>query len=252
MMLPKTSAMLLIGMMLGATAVATSASAQQQSNRSLVQKGSDECADHFSALDANKDDRISPKEDRTVREQIFGALDKNKDDVISREEYVPCLLSNPAFRGVAQAVGKVQVKPVKAKAAKTGEPRRLEQFELVDADGDGRVSSREHMEAAKADYASTGLSYGQSEASAAAGWEFVRMDVDRDGSVTPEEWHGHRDLETVAEAAFKALDGDGDGRVSRQEYDALVDRRYEQASKQVSERREGKSGLSVWNYEYWF
>jgi hypothetical protein len=83
------------------------------------------------------------------------------------------------------------------------------QFHAMDTDGDGKLSAAEHAAGARK--------------------MFERMDLDRDGQVAPAEMDkAHRQLARQAGAnrrndlssadKIKAIDGDGDGRLSAKEH----------------------------------
>jgi Ca2+-binding EF-hand superfamily protein len=78
----------------------------------------------------------------------------------------------------------------------------------ADADGDGKVSEKEYLEAAEA--------AGMSPEEAKASWEGI--DKDGKGEVTPEELQAARDRTQNAAADFQAGDTDGDGILSEEEF----------------------------------
>lgn len=176
-----------------------------------------ECPDQFASLDENK--QISQAEERSVRLKVFASLDSDRDSVVSREEYVKCLGSTSAFMiaGVAGLGGRPD---------EMGLLNRTEgRFLNVDANKDGRISWDEYMKAAQGDYQRFGKVSGRNEqgASAAAGWAFARMDTDLSGDIVMKEWTADAGLVGMADASFRAMDANKDGKISQDEYHAAVE-----------------------------
>ena len=80
----------------------------------------------------------------------------------------------------------------------------------IDADGNGAVSRDEFMASGKAS--------GKAKASERKAKYFDRLDADKDGTISGEEWHA------VAQTRFAALDADKDGKVTKEELAAARDK----------------------------
>lgn len=262
----------------GTAALAQQGGSQQRSAQSGSTQSAAQCPDHFAALDADKDNRISQKEVNAVRDKVFESLDQNNDNMVSRDEYVNCLTSTPAFRSASGGSGAVAAPRAgggpQAQNQQQGSllgisERRMEQnFKQVDANNDGRITWTEYMNAAKAEHAKSKQASGQSDgaAAASAGWAFARMDSNVDGELTMQEWTDLSDPKTVAEASFKAIDQNGDGQVTKQEYQAYVEKRSNQSAQagrsgqqasrtgqqgQSSQQAQDQNGVDIWDYEFW-
>jgi Ca2+-binding EF-hand superfamily protein len=148
--------------------------------------------DGFTALDHNRDGRISANEWHFDR-QSFWRADRNGDGVLSRSEFVASNLDDD----------------------------RNDRFEYLDADNDGRIERNEWhgSEAAfnSLDRNRNGvLSRAEvaGEAAAVARPDtFASIDYNRDGVINRDEWHWSR-------GSFDARDADGNGVLSRREYAA--------------------------------
>src|SRR5690606_3796968 len=76
-------------------------------------------------------------------------------------------------------------------------------FAKIDTDGDGSVSRDEFM--------ASGRSKSSDRASERKARHFDRIDADKSGTITAQEWNA------VAEKYFAALDADQDGKVTKAE-----------------------------------
>lgn len=241
------------------TLALTPASYAQQDKMAEKGQATGQCPDHFSALDSNKDQRITQKEERAVREKVFSSLDADKDSIVSREEYVKCLISTPAFSAAAVGQGgKSDKTQVNASFLGISERRSEQQFKQVDSNGDGKVSWSEYMNAAKNESAKSNRSNDRT-APASAGWAFARMDSNLSGDLTMQEWTQLSDPKTFAETSFKAIDQNSDGKISKQEYQAMTDKRFKNSQNNAAsgnsasqQQASGQDGLDFWNYEHWF
>ncbi|GHG81154.1 EF-hand domain-containing protein [Streptomyces griseocarneus] len=148
-------------------------------------------------------------DDITAKRLVFAMLDADGDGVISADEY-----SARAER-VARATGRTTDDPLVVVARTAG--RRA--WASMDADGDGKVTFEEYAAWAGADAFDT-------VCEPVLGALFDLADRDHDGRLDLPEF---TTLRTALgnpvgniEAAFAALDADGDGRVVRDDYLASV------------------------------
>merc|ERR1719265_148645 len=170
-------------------------------------------------------------------EAAMEAMDKNKDGVISKEEFVNELKkagfgekeAADMFDELAGEDGKLTAEDwAKAtgaedlaeqrEAAGVGDEEAMPGVPLPpsgaesDADGDGIITEKEYIEAAKAK--------GMSEEEAKE--HFDAMDTDGDGVVTEEQLAAAREKTKDAAADFIAADSDGDGMLSEEEFMAAA------------------------------
>lgn len=142
----------------------------------------------FSALDHNRDNRISPEEWHFDRES-FRRADHNRDNVISRSEF----LSEDDL-----------------------DDDRGDDFSNLDADGDRRIG-RGEWHGSQAVFQALDENHdgfvtrGEMRGSDAPDDLFTSVDVNRDGHVALAEWHWAR-------AAFDRLDLNHDQQLSPQEF----------------------------------
>jgi len=147
--------------------------------------------ENFARLDHNRDGRVSRTEWHASRE-LFTRLDRDRDGAIDRAE----------FTGEADL-----------------DQDREDRFRDLDLNHDGRVS-RDEWHGARAVFEALDgnrdgvLTRAEAEGS---GWsgerdEFASVDVNRDGAISMDEWHWNQ-------AAFRRLDSDRNGTLSRREFD---------------------------------
>ncbi|MFJ7593000.1 EF-hand domain-containing protein [Streptomyces sp. NPDC097617] len=145
----------------------------------------------------------------TAKQHIFSMLDVDGDGVISRQEY----LARP--ERAAQALGRAGDDPLLSLARTAHQ----QVFASMDADKDGRVTFAEYEAWAG------GESFDE-VCRPALGSLFDLADTDSDGHLDRTEFtrlrHALGNPADNAQAAFDALDEDGDGRIGRDAYLAQI------------------------------
>ncbi|MFT3807059.1 EF-hand domain-containing protein [Arenimonas sp.] len=106
-----------------------------------------------------------------------------------------------APEGATPAAGGSEIKPSSEAAAARSQIEQL--LQMLDADGDGRISRDEHLSRVHS--------------------MFDRMDADRDGYVSVEEMDAvrselHGEKRTPSQVELSKVDGDGDNRLSQDEH----------------------------------
>ena len=111
----------------------------------------------FGGIDADRDGRISASEHAAAARKMFRAMDANRDGRVTAAEM------DAAYEKVT------------GKKASDSDLSAAEKIKVVDRDGDGVLTAAEHDAASKA--------------------MFQKMDADRDGHLSKEEWTaGHAAL----------------------------------------------------------
>ena len=119
-------------------------------------------------MDTNKDGKISAAEHATGAKQMFRGMDRNKDDRVTASEM-------DAAQQTAKAAGHGQT-DLKHSAEKSS----AEKIKVVDSDGDGALTAKEHEAGSKK--------------------MFSKMDADKDGSLTAAEIEaGHSKMMTASD-----------------------------------------------------
>ncbi|MEU2512448.1 EF-hand domain-containing protein [Streptomyces syringium] len=145
----------------------------------------------------------------TAKRLVFTMLDTDGDGVVSKDEYAA-----RADR-VARATGRADDDPLVIAARAAGERA----WAAMDANGDGGVTFEEYAAWAGAEAFDT-------VCEPVLGGLFDLADTDEDGALNLQEFTVLRTAlgnpVSSIEEAFAALDGDGDGRVGRDDYLASV------------------------------
>ncbi|MDT0447816.1 EF-hand domain-containing protein [Streptomyces hesseae] len=148
--------------------------------------------------------------DRTTAQRlIFTMLDADGDGIVSQDEYMA------RTTNVALATGRKEDDPLVVTARALGG----QAWAVMDADGDGKMTFDEYAAWAGAEAFDT-------VCAPVLGALFDLADADRDGTLGLPEFTALRTALNNpahnAEAAFAALDADGDGRVNRDDYIASI------------------------------
>ncbi|GHI10230.1 calcium-binding protein [Streptomyces cellostaticus] len=145
----------------------------------------------------------------TAQRLVFGMLDADGDGVVSRDEYMA------RTRNVALATGRREDDPLVVTARTLG----AQAWASMDADGDGGMTFDEYAAWAGAEAFDT-------VCAPVLGALFDLADIDGNGALELSEFTALRTALNNpvinAEAAFAALDSDGDGRISRDDYIASI------------------------------
>ncbi|MGW7449987.1 EF-hand domain-containing protein [Streptomyces sp. NPDC054787] len=148
--------------------------------------------------------------DQTAAQRlVFAMLDADGDGTVSREEYLA------RTKNVALAMGLKEHDPLVVTARTLGERA----WASMDADGDGRMTFDEYAAWAGAEAFDT-------VCAPVLGALFDLADTDHDGTLDLSEFTALRTAlnnpVANAEAAFTALDTDGDDRIGRDDYIASI------------------------------
>ncbi|MFJ8650028.1 EF-hand domain-containing protein [Streptomyces sp. NPDC093546] len=140
---------------------------------------------------------------------VFAMLDADGDGIVSREEYME------RTGNVARAMGLEEDDQLVVSARNLGERA----WASMDADGDGKMTFDQYTAWAGAEAFDT-------VCAPVLGALFDLADTDHDGSLDLGEFTALRTAlnnpATNAEAAFTALDTNGDGRIGRDDYIASI------------------------------
>ena len=143
------------------------------------------------------------------KRRLFDHLDKNKDGSITRDE-LPKGMPHPARRGDEDGDGKISYREFCRNPRMRGvsEERLKGMFARMDRDQDGFLTQRDFDRRGGARPGSGG---------------FGKLDLDRDGSLSFEEWrkspHSKKGPEKEdPRLRFENLDRNGDGRLDASEY----------------------------------
>ncbi len=147
----------------------------------------------FGSLDHDRDGRLSRTEWHASR-QLFNRIDGDRDGFLTWQEF--------------SGQGAI-------------DQDREDTFADLDANRDGRVS-RDEWHGTRAVFAAldaNGDGTLTRQEAEGTGWngdrdEFASVDVDGNGAITANEWHWNQ-------AAFRRLDSNSDGRLSRREFEAV-------------------------------
>ncbi|MEU3352849.1 EF-hand domain-containing protein [Streptomyces sp. NPDC037389] len=148
--------------------------------------------------------------DRTTAQRlIFTMLDADGDGTVSKDEYLA------RTRNAASATGREEDDPLVATARTLGERA----WASMDANSDGKLTFDEYA-------AWAGAAAFDTVCAPVLGALFDLADTDLDGTLDLPEFTALRTALNNpahnAEAAFAALDADGDGRVDRDDYIASI------------------------------
>ncbi|MEU1781255.1 EF-hand domain-containing protein [Streptomyces abikoensis] len=148
--------------------------------------------------------------DQTAAQRlVFAMLDADGDGIVSEDEYLA------RARNVALATGREENDPLAVAARTLGRKA----WASMDADGDGRMTFDEYAAWADAEAFDT-------VCAPVLGALFDLADADQDGTLDFSQFTALRTAlnnpAANAEAAFAALDADGDGRVARDDYIAAI------------------------------
>ena len=167
----------------------------------------------FQQLDRNGDDRVTldevPKPKRPLFKRFLGRADSNEDRILTREEWSRAVaLGNPGEKGTTE------------QAADMARPRRrpLGLFQMLDANGDRRLSEAELADAPRL---------------------LEKLDRDGDGAISidelapdrpgngngPNPKAGRPRFDLVA-GVLKRFDTDDDGKISKEEAPEAIKRRF--------------------------
>ncbi|MDH6145437.1 MULTISPECIES: EF-hand domain-containing protein [Kitasatospora] len=153
--------------------------------------------------------RATPADPTTPKGRIYAMLDTDGDGTASRHDYFV------RIERARQATGRAQDDPLVIAARTTGERA----WAAMDANGDGVLTYEEYAAWVDADKFDNVCRY-------ALAALFDLADADQDGALQRSEFTMLRQAlgnpADNADAAFDALDTNGDGRVSRGEYLAAI------------------------------
>lgn len=188
-----------------ATAIALFAAFATQANAQTVSE--EACAQSWTAVDADKNGRISKSEAQKATELEFARVDMDGNGVISVKEWKDCAAPGAIPGGFQADLGETE-----------------QEFARMDPDQSGDISPEEAAqvwkEAADADGA-------DEESARKVGMLFAMMDNNADGKLTWEEWKTRDQADTAAR--FELIDKDGNEEISEREWQEHRARGFEEA-----------------------
>jgi Ca2+-binding EF-hand superfamily protein len=215
---------------------------KELANRQQAKAG-DRVSSAFAEADRDKDGKLSLKE---FISYTFAKGDTNKDGIISAADR-PAAKVAPRLRERTRERARDGTELRKydkdgdgALSKKEFAARQADVFKKLDANADGFLTREEFAKAAKAMV--SGARASRPGAGGGPGPVLGRMDTDGDGRISPEEWKGRAELfkkldlnadgyidkkemtrgalavGAAAKRRLAAMDTDGDGRISRQEW----------------------------------
>lgn len=222
----------LLGMALGALLAAAPAMAQQaQPNRTRGPQAEPAASVFLEQFDSDGDGAVSWEQFVQFRKQRYADTDENGDGTVDTEEYASEYLIRLDRRLEAARQGQVEQTRVR--------------FKALDKDGDGFVSRAEYDASGERAFAHFENSANQAEPPRAQRRSPLNMpsthsragmleiyDADGDGTVTRAEYDRGRD------EAFARTDTDGDGRLDADEYLAEFEDRLD---RRIASTRESSS-----------
>ncbi|MEV6732844.1 MULTISPECIES: EF-hand domain-containing protein [unclassified Streptomyces] len=154
-----------------------------------------------------------------VADDIFDRLDTNGDGVLAADDY------RTSAEQLLQSYGAGPNSPKGRALIEANQALWERQAELVDRDGDGKISREEYREwfaSLPASEAGPGALSGSPEVMAVLHAQFNVADRDGDGAMDLHEFTAWRALKGVpsqsAAAAFDLIDADGDGAISWEDF----------------------------------
>ncbi|MCV2868859.1 EF-hand domain-containing protein [Defluviimonas sp. WL0002] len=204
------------------------------------------CNATFAISDSDNDGTITRSEFETWNDVGFKSLDADGDGQLSREEFVDCMRIDTGEDEITTE-------------------QSAQYMEAADVDASGSVSAEEYMSAANAAHrqAAEGVGDGimilrrfilvpsgvsdedmgmmtESQVAASAAGKFRTLDADSNREITKDEIDkaGWDNMNAWLNLDFDEMDSDGDGAISRSEYDHYANRRWD-SSMTAAESAEG-------------
>lgn len=194
----------------------------------------------FGQLDANSDGSLNadevPEEKRSLFDRLVRLGDGNADGKLSADEFAVGLAGGET-KTATPAEGDAKTKPAKARPGRPGKAARPVPGRFLaqlDKNGDGALSKTEMPAGGKAQPTSL-----RRDGANVAEAMFKRMDANGDGKATADEAPEER-REQVARMIQRA-DKDGDGALSQEEFAAVAKQRAE-AAKMRTDKPAAKPG----------
>jgi hypothetical protein len=178
-----------------------------------------DCGGAFTKVDTNGDGIISSSEASSAATKEFACIDSDSSGVVSKAEWQNCGLAarlrekndysatkNPSGIAPEGMQMAIDVQPWEAD----------EDFTKADADKSGDVSRDEAAKAAESEYSTLGSKMAKEDFARAYGERFAQLDANGDGSLSKDEFN-KRDSVRI-EASFGHLDGNDNGEFSKSEW----------------------------------